>query len=158
MISLFRAGGCCSRPLSSARVSLQQSLGLSVLTAPAVTKTLPSNLHQQAQHWVVSLDSTLGQKSPHLVNSVPRATRTSQIMIFRVRVETLSLQGPGTGHNVRRWAHNLQRWATTVGRTLPAPAVIPWDVLVALGTLFTRCGDFCPKVESRETTQCWACW
>lgn len=70
----------------------------------------------------------------------------------------MSLQGPGTGHNIRRWAHNLQRWATTVGRTLPALAVIPWDVLVALGTLFTRCGDFCPKVESRETTHCWACW
>ena len=72
-------------------------------------------------------------------------------MIFRVRVETRSLQGPGAGHNV-------QRWATTVGRTLPSLAVTPWDVLAALVTPFTRCGDFCPKVESRGTTQCWDCW
>ena len=34
-----------------------------------------------------------------------------------------------------------------------SPAVTPWDILPALVTLFTRCGDFCPKVESRETTQ-----
>lgn len=59
-------------------------------------------------------------------------------MIFRVQVETLSLLGTSAG---------LLQWAGL------SPAVTTWDILPALVTLFTRCGDFCPKVESRETTQ-----
>ena len=47
--------------------------------------------------------------------------------------------------------HNVQGRATAVGRTLSFPDS---HSLGALVMLFTRCGDFCPKVQSRETALC----
>lgn len=59
--------------------------------------------------------------------------RRSWMIIFRVQMETSSLQGSTAGCNV-------QGWVPVVGRILPFTL---WDILGALVMLFTKYGDSC---------------